>query len=233
MSCLNCKFTKFSSYLHCRHEKQLYGIFIGYNPTKPLLKFCRLTFSYCSKLTEILVDSENQNYSSIDGVLYSKDKTTLIQVPGGKSGEVIIPDAVTTVEEYAFINCKGLTSVTIGKSVTLIRSSAFAGCVFKEINMLKPEPPTEVWPSVFSNYSATLYVPEGSLSVYRETSPWNMFENIIEKTGSGINDVNTEESSEVVVYNLHGVRMNISTREELSTLLPGLYIVNGRKVVVK
>lgn len=99
--------------------------------------------------------------------------------------------------------------------------------------MLKPEPPTEVWPSVFSDYSATLYVPEGSLSVYRETSPWSMFENIIEKTGSGINDVNTEESSEVVVYNLHGVRMNISTREELSTLLPGLYIVNGRKVVVK
>ena len=41
---------------------------------------------------------------------------------------VIIGDSVTTIEDYAFSNCKGLTRVTIGNSVTTISSGAFSGC---------------------------------------------------------------------------------------------------------
>ena len=43
-------------------------------------------------------------------------------------GELVIPDSVTTIEEYAFMSCDALTSVTIGNSVTTIGVGAFWGC---------------------------------------------------------------------------------------------------------
>ena len=53
-------------------------------------------FSRCSSLTSINVDANNANYCSIDGVLFSKDKTILIQFPiGNTRSEYIIPNSVT------------------------------------------------------------------------------------------------------------------------------------------
>ena len=83
-------------------------------------------FNYCSSLTSINVADDNPNYCSMDGVLFNKDKTTLIQYPGGKQGAYIIPNSVTSVGDWAFSYCKSLTSVTIPKSVTSIGLTAFA-----------------------------------------------------------------------------------------------------------
>ncbi len=85
-------------------------------------------FRYCDGLVEITVDTANPSYSSLDGVLFNKDQTTLIQFPGGKAGDYSIPDSVTAIGSYAFYNCDGLTSVTIGSSVTTIGYSAFSNC---------------------------------------------------------------------------------------------------------
>ena len=85
-------------------------------------------FEYCGALTKIEVSSGNKNYSSEDGVLFNKNKTELIRCPGGKKGEYIIPNSVTSIEEYAFSGCSGLTSVTIPNSVTSIGDGAFYGC---------------------------------------------------------------------------------------------------------
>jgi len=79
-------------------------------------------------LTSIIVDASNTVYSSQDGVLYNKDRTVLIEYPYGKSGGFTIPDSVTSIGDYAFFNCSGLTSVTIPDSVTSIGSYAFYGC---------------------------------------------------------------------------------------------------------
>ena len=85
-------------------------------------------FSYCSGLTSVTVDAANPNYSSGDGVLFDKRQTALIQCPGGKTGSYTIPSSVTSIGDYAFSDCSGLTSVTIPSSVTSIGNYAFSNC---------------------------------------------------------------------------------------------------------
>ena len=84
-------------------------------------------FSRCTGLTNITVDSDNPYYTSEGGILYNKAKTEILQYPSA-SGAITIPAGVTSIGEYAFYNCTGLTSVTIPAGVTSIGGSAFAGC---------------------------------------------------------------------------------------------------------
>ena len=85
-------------------------------------------FSNCAALTGIWVTEGNSHYSSdASGVLFSKDKTTLVQCPGTLAA-CTIPDSVTSIVGYAFDGCTSLTSVTIPDSVTSIGGRAFDGC---------------------------------------------------------------------------------------------------------
>ncbi|MEG1869101.1 MAG: leucine-rich repeat domain-containing protein, partial [Clostridiales bacterium] len=85
-------------------------------------------FRGCMGLTSINVADDNPNYSSVDGVLFNKDKTEFISYPTGKKGAYTIPSGVTTIDSDAFRDCTGLTAVTILSSVTTIGSHAFSGC---------------------------------------------------------------------------------------------------------
>jgi hypothetical protein len=85
-------------------------------------------FRGCTSLTAINVDAGNTAYSSQDGVVYNKAKTTLFMFPAGKTGAFTIPTSVTSIGENAFGWCEGLTSVTIPDSVTSIGDWAFTGC---------------------------------------------------------------------------------------------------------
>jgi len=85
-------------------------------------------FYGCTGLTSIDVGNDNTTYSSVDGVLFNKDKTTLVMYPMGKQGTYSIPNSVTSIGEMAFYYCTGLTSVTIGGGVTSIGDFAFCGC---------------------------------------------------------------------------------------------------------
>jgi len=86
------------------------------------------TFLGCSTLTAITVDALNPNYSSVDGVLFDKGQTTLIECPGHKAGGYTIPGSVTSLEAGAFSGCSSLTSVTMPNSVSAIPDSTFQGC---------------------------------------------------------------------------------------------------------
>ena len=85
-------------------------------------------FNGCINLEKISVSQENQEYSSIDGVLFNKDKTKLIMCPKGRKGSYTIPTSVTTIGVRAFAYCTGLESVNILSGVTSIGSGAFDGC---------------------------------------------------------------------------------------------------------
>jgi len=86
-------------------------------------------FSHCDSLTSINVDQNSTKYCSVDGVLFNKDKTTLIQYPASKTFTAYsIPDSVTSIGIYAFYDCTSLTSVTIPDSVTSIGGGAFYNC---------------------------------------------------------------------------------------------------------
>ena len=82
-------------------------------------------FSVCSGLTSINVVTDNPNYCSVEGVLFNKDKTVLVQYPGGKEGDYTIPNSVKSIGNYAFYYNSTMTSVTIPNSVTSIGDYAF------------------------------------------------------------------------------------------------------------
>lgn len=80
-------------------------------------------------LTEILVGSGNTHYCSVDGVLFNKNKTEILQYPAGKTTTSYeIPAGVTTICEDAFIGCTSLESVTIPDGVATIGFGAFDDC---------------------------------------------------------------------------------------------------------
>ena len=84
-------------------------------------------FSGCTSLLAINVDVGNSRYASVDGVLFNKSRTTLIQCPGGKTGNYTIPSSVISIGGEAFYSCTSLTSVTIPSSVIHI-GYAFGSC---------------------------------------------------------------------------------------------------------
>ena len=81
----------------------------------------------CTSLQEITVASGNRYYTSQNGALYTKDMKTLIQYPGGRTGGVVIPQGVETLNLDS-ISCPGMTSILLPVSLKLIASAAFYGC---------------------------------------------------------------------------------------------------------
>ncbi|MEG0546972.1 MAG: leucine-rich repeat protein, partial [Oscillospiraceae bacterium] len=92
------------------------------------IDFSDVQFFSCTDLTAIIVSEGNTAYSSVDGVIYSKDKKQLFICPEGKSGEVTVPTGVTSIGIGAFYGCALLTSIAIPDSVTSIDFGAFYGC---------------------------------------------------------------------------------------------------------
>ena len=112
-------------------------------------------FSNCMNLTAFTVSENNKNYSvSDDGkILYNKDKTELISCCPAVTGDITIPDSVTTIDMYAFNGCLNLTSVIIPDSVTSIGANAFYDCR-SLISVRISDSVTSIDYSVFRNCSS-------------------------------------------------------------------------------
>ena len=141
----NVKFIGESSFMNC---DQLEKVSIG-NQVSSIGSFA---FANCPKLTEITlpktfnisaddfydifansksikkinVDSNNPNICSINGIVYTKDKKTLLYCPPQKSS-VTIPDGVETIDRHAFCN-SAVSSVSFANSVSTIEEEAFYSC---------------------------------------------------------------------------------------------------------
>jgi|LSQX01.2.fsa_nt_gb hypothetical protein len=85
-------------------------------------------FTNNQKLVEFAVDEENEYFCSVDGVLYSKDKLTLIAYPPAKALEYTVIDGVETIRSKAFYKCSKIESVTLPDTVKNIEEKAFFRC---------------------------------------------------------------------------------------------------------
>lgn len=86
-------------------------------------------FGHCMNLTEINVEDGNEKYCSVDGVLFSKDKKTIVSYPAGKTQTTYsIPENVDSIDRYAFRDNAYLESVSVPDGVTSIGTSAFESC---------------------------------------------------------------------------------------------------------
>lgn len=103
-------------------------------------------FDRCPHLTEIIMSPSHPRYASLDGVVFDKNRTTLVEYPEGRPGSYAIPDGVATIEVAAFSGCAALTSVTIPKTVTSISGGAFDRC--PRLTEIVVEPPNAHYSSV-------------------------------------------------------------------------------------
>ena len=185
-------------------------------------------FSRCPALTDIFVEARNSQYSSIDGVLYSKDKKTILAHPIGRKGAYEIPDGVDTIGVAAFNACRDITSITLPNSATTIKEAAFFGCGISSMTIPASVDsieriafvgcmnlttivnhavvPQKIDSTVFEgvNLSAcALYVPAESVKDYQTANVWKDFGSIIpmqaEEVTEQITDVETQPQDNSVI----------------------------------
>lgn len=141
------------------------------------------------------------------------------------------------VEEFfygAFIDCTSLETITIPESVKSIGGSVFDGCTsLSTINVMNPTPITLGGSNVFRDIAegAVVYVPTiEAETAYEADGNWTKYfdaEHIIYNDEfTGIENIVIENAKNSVIYNINGVRINKAT-------IPGIYIINGKKVLVK
>lgn len=194
-------------------------------------------FSNCQNLSEIIVAEDNATFSSFNGMLFDKNKKTLLCCPRAKES-VEIPNSVTEIGFSAFLGCSSLTSVTIPNSVIKIGMDAFSGCSgLTSIYCYAINPPA-LGSHVFNNVNISnviLHVVKGCETAYQEANTWKEFfimADLNPQPESGIEGIMADGSdAPAEYYNLNGVRVNADN------LTPGLYIKRqggkATKVLVK
>jgi 5-bromo-4-chloroindolyl phosphate hydrolysis protein len=109
-------------------------------------------FCHCEMLHTITVHPDNPEYSSVDGVLFNKDKTILLNYPPGRKGDYAVPASVTRIAWCAFNNCT-IPSIEFPASVEIIPFEMFCdhdfthccsdstlNCVFSHISVHPDNP---------------------------------------------------------------------------------------------
>ena len=98
--------------------------------------------------------------------------------------ELVIPDGVTTIGDYAFDYCELLEKVVLGKGINSIGEFVFDGCrrLTTVVSHIPAERLFEINDNVFGNISedCVLYIPKGAKAVYKKTLGWDKFTKIVE-----------------------------------------------------
>ena len=173
-------------------------------------------FLGCGSLTSITVDPNNSNYSSVDGVLFNKDITELIQYPAGNtSASYSIPDSVTSIRDNAFRFGHSLKSVTFGVDSKLqsIGVEAFASCRgLESINI--PNSVTSIGEQAFMYGSSlkSIIIPNNVTVIKDRTfSLCNNLESIfLSDKVSGIGTVAIPDGTSKIKYRLDEAKGEVS-----------------------
>jgi len=139
------------------------------------------TFYNCS--AAINVDANNTAYSSIDGVLFDKQQTSILHAPYSLSGYYNIPSTVTTIGYAVFYNCSELTSISIPENIKSIVSNVFNGCRKLNLIRLLASTPITIYDELLKDIdieNCILQVPGGTIAAYKSATGWKNFKNIVE-----------------------------------------------------
>ena len=204
-------------------------------------------FSGCGSLTSVTIPN---SVTTIGGWAFSICSSLT---------SVTIPNSVTTIGDNAFIGCSSLTSVTIPNSVTRIGSEAFSDCTnlqkvnignsvktigefafnkctnITQISSEAVVPPTcESGVFFYVNTSkCKLIVPKNSLDAYKQAYQWEDF-SLIEGSTTGITNTVYNKAGLADVYTIDGTkRLSKASTDEINALPKGVYIVNGKKIIIK
>lgn len=102
----------------------LTSIFIG----KRVQYIHGTAFNNCPSLCNIEISDENPYFCFDDGVLFTRDKTKLLNCLTCKEGVFVIPNSVKVITDWAFYNCSHITSITIPCGLTCLGQNVFYGC---------------------------------------------------------------------------------------------------------
>ena len=152
-----------------------------------------------------------------------------------KLKQIDIPNSVTTLSKDLLSDCRALESIRIHKDVVKIEEAAFDGCSnLTNISCEATTPPT-CGTNAFKYVNKSkckLLVPQASIDAYKVADEWKYFSYIEAATGITNNVYNKTEL--VDVYTIDGTkRLSKASKEEMNTLPKGVYIVNGKKLVIK
>ena len=149
---------------------------------------------------------------------------------------VTIPNSVTTIGNEAFSGCTNLQKVHIGDSVKAIGEYAFDNCTnITQISSEAVVPPT-CESGVFTDINKSkckLIVPKNSLDAYKQAYQWEDF-SLIEGSTTGITNTVYNKAELADVYTIDGAkRLSKASTDEINALPKGVYIVNGKKIIIK
>lgn len=206
-------------------------------------------FSGCTGLTSIDIP---ESLTELGGATFKNcTSLTSITIPNGVGRierallygctsltSITIPNSVTSIANSAFYECSHLTSVSIGSGVNYISNGAFASCPeLTDVYCYVEEVTSDNSPERKGLYTArdafynsypeyiTLHVPEGSIDAYKAVEPWSGFKEIVALESTKIHAVTNDSEENSLFYNLNGQRVSKPSK--------GIYIVNGKKVVIK
>ena len=198
------------------------------------------TFAHNYNIVSFTVDDDNPYYSAEGPILYNKDQTTLIVYPSA-AGIIEVKDGVKEISDFAFGWCD-LRILTIPPSVTKLGTVCFACYDIERINCLPVTPPdlySRWWITLDEGLTYTyckVYVPAESLEAYKSAPVWSGHaDELFPLEDTGIDSTLSQpESEDIRIYTLDGKEVQGSLKtKDLKSLDKGLYIVNGKKIMIQ
>ena len=126
---------------------------------------------YECNILSFSVPDDNDSYCDINGVLFSKDKKTLVRYPAGKVDPLYtIPDSVTSIANGAFSGCTSLKKIHLSDKLNYIGEDAFSDCT-SLTTITIPDSVTYIGNGAFSGCKSLyqVYLPQGITAINDET----------------------------------------------------------------